>query len=66
MIRVNDKYEVSWHQGMTVRDVLKACKFSFPLIIVSIEGTVVDRADYDSQVVQDDSSMKVLHLIAGG
>ena len=66
MIRVNDKYEVPWHKGMTVRDILKACKFTFPLVIVSINGDVVPRTEYDARRVEDSVDVKVVHLISGG
>lgn len=66
MIRVNDKYEVPWREGMTVRDILKACKFTFPLVIVSINGEIVPRTEYDTRRIPDNAEVKVMHLISGG
>ena len=38
MIYVNDKFEIEWQEGMTVQQMLERLNFSFPLIIVSIDG----------------------------
>ena len=66
MIRVNGKREVPWREGMTVRDVLDACRYTFPLVVISIDGEVVPRNDYDTRLVDDSAAVKVMHLISGG
>ncbi len=65
MIAVNGE-RIEWREGMTVRDVLKARRFSFPLLIVRIDGALVARGDYDTTTVPDDSEVDVLHLMSGG
>jgi sulfur carrier protein len=66
MIRVNDQVEISWHAGMTVEDVLRACGFTYPLVVVSVNGHVVSREAYEEFVVEDGDEVKALHLVAGG
>jgi len=66
MIRVNDKFDVEWREGMTVEAVLKACNFTFPLVVVSVNGQVVPRDAYRTFRVEDNAEVKVLHLVAGG
>lgn len=66
MIRVNDKFDIEWREGMTVEDVLEACGFTYPLVVVSVNGRVVPREDYGTFQVEDNADMKVLHMIAGG
>jgi hypothetical protein len=34
VIRVNAQYDVEYHPGMTIQDVLDALKFSFRMIVV--------------------------------
>ena len=66
MIRVNDKFDVEWHEGMTVNSVLEALSFTFPMIIVSVNGKVVPRSAYGVITIEDNDEVKVIHLIAGG
>ncbi len=66
MIHVNNQYQVEWHPGITVQDVLDALKFSFRMIVVKIDGRVVLRRDFASTVVPDGATMEAIHLIGGG
>jgi len=66
MIRVNDKFEIKWEQGMTVERLLEQLKFSFPLIIVSIDNVLVSRDEYATRLVPNGAQVKVLHMTAGG
>jgi thiamine biosynthesis protein ThiS len=66
MILVNGKFEVAWEEGMTVSDLLTELKFSFPLIIVSVDGTMVPKEEYTTRQIPDNSHVKVLHMTAGG
>lgn len=65
MIVVNGE-PLDWSDGMTVRDVLRARRFGFPLLIVRIDGILVDRGSYDSTPVPDGADVDVLHLMSGG
>ena len=66
MIRVNGKFEVDWEPGMTVTRLLARLKFSFPLLIVSVDGVLIPKEEYSTQQVPDDAEVKVLHMTAGG
>jgi thiamine biosynthesis protein ThiS len=66
MIRVNNQYDVPWHPGMTVQDVLDALKFSFRMIVVKVNGKVVLRQDFATTEVPDGAEMQAIHLISGG
>jgi sulfur carrier protein len=66
MITINKRDQTEWHEGMTVRDLLKAKNFTFPHIIVSINGAVVRHDAYDTQTIPDNADVRVIHLIAGG
>ncbi len=67
MIVVNDgRYKVRWRPGMTVRDVLKELKFSFPRLVISVNGTIVPRDQWDTYLLQDGDRVKVIHMTAGG
>ena len=57
---------LDWREGMTVRDVLKAKNYIFPLLITTVNGTLIPRGAYDATVVPSDADVKVIHLISGG
>jgi len=65
MIKVNGD-AVAWHEGMTVRDVLAVCNYRFPLLVVSINGDLVQPRDYDETPVSDEADVQVIHLMSGG
>jgi len=66
MIRVNNRDEIEWEEGLTVSALLERMRYTFPHIIVTIDGEVVDRQDYDTRAIPDGANVRVIHLIAGG
>lgn len=65
MIRVNGDL-IEWRDGMTIRDVLIARKYLFPLLIVTVDTGLVPRDAYDRTTVPDLADVKVVHLMSGG
>jgi sulfur carrier protein len=65
MIRVNEE-EMAWEAGMTVQDVLDRRKYTFPMIVVKVNGELVREEAYASYQVPDEADVKVIHLISGG
>ena len=51
---------------MTVNSILEVLKFTFPMIVVSVNGKVIPRSEYGTTAIEDDDEVKVIHLIAGG
>jgi sulfur carrier protein len=66
MIRVNDKWDVPWHEGITLIDVIAACGFTHRHVVVSINGRVVPTAERDDHPVADGDRVQVIHVIGGG
>ena len=66
MILVNRRDQFGWRDGVTVSDLLDEFRFTFPHIIVSINGDLVPRADYPTRTIPDDADVRVVHLMAGG
>jgi sulfur carrier protein len=66
MIRVNDKQDIPWKQGMTVKGVLEACGFSHRHLVVSVNGKLVPPGEYESHPVVDGDQVRVVHVIGGG
>lgn len=65
MITVNGSTH-PWHEGMTIRDVLDERRFTFPLLVVRIDGRLVPRGEYAETPVPDGSDVDVMHLMSGG
>jgi sulfur carrier protein len=65
MIQVNGD-PLAWQDGMTVRDVLTAKRFTFPMLVITVDDDIVDRRNYDTKVIPDGANVKVVHLMSGG
>ncbi len=65
MVRVNG--EAFEHEaGLTVAGLLERRRFTFPLLVVRIDGRLVERGSYADTPVEDGSDVQVLHLMSGG
>ncbi|KUO48772.1 MAG: thiamine biosynthesis protein ThiS [Desulfitibacter sp. BRH_c19] len=65
MIKVNGK-NVDWNEGMTIETVLEKCNYTYPSIVVSVNGTVIHKDKYSTTVINDGDDVKVIHMVAGG
>jgi len=65
MILVNEE-PLDWHEGLTVRDVLKARNYCFPMLVIHVDDTLIQKKDYDTATIPDGAVVKVIHLISGG
>lgn len=66
MIRVNDKWDVAWREGMTVDEILEACDFTHEHIVVSVNNALVPPDAYSTRTVADGDQVRVVHVIGGG
>ena len=66
MIRVNDRDEVRWEEGLTILNLLERFRYTFPHIIVKIDGEVIPPEAYPTCTIPDGADVRVIHLIAGG
>ena len=64
-ITVNGK-TIEYVKQETVSDLLKRMHYTFPLIIVKINGKLIKKDAYKTAVIPDDSEVNVIHLISGG
>jgi len=65
MIEVNGNI-VDFVENETVKDLLKRMKYTFPNVVVKINGKLVKRADFADTVIHNDSKVAVIHMISGG
>lgn len=66
MVRVNDRWDIPWHEGMAVGDVLAACNFTHHYVAVSINGVLVPPGKHAAHPVADGDQIQVIHIIGGG
>jgi sulfur carrier protein len=66
MIRVNDRDELEWEAGLTITGLLHRFRYTFPHIVVTIDGEVIPPQEYPEQTVPEGADVRVIHLIAGG
>ena len=66
VILVNNRDKVEWEEGLTVSALLERFRYTFPHIIVKINGDVIPREQYPTRTIPDAADVWVIHLIAGG
>lgn len=50
----------------TVSEILKVKNFTFPRIIVRLNGDLVKKTNYDNTLVKAGDNLEIIHLISGG
>lgn len=65
-IVVNERDRLSWRADLTVAAVLAQMKYTFPNVIVSINGKVVPHDAYTETTIPPGADVRVIHLMAGG
>ena len=65
MIVVNNT-DHPYSPGMTIKSLLEEKNFIFPLLVVKLNGRVVEDADFAVTEISDGDNVTVMHLLAGG
>jgi thiamine biosynthesis protein ThiS len=65
-ILLNNNQFILEGDSLSVRGVLAARGWSFPLIVVKVNGCLVPRPSWDSFIVRDGDEMDAMHLVSGG
>ncbi len=66
MVTVNKHTKLPWCVHMTVQDVIHTMNYTFPHIIVTIDGELVHHDRYQVTEVPQNADLRIIHLIAGG
>ncbi len=66
MIHINNRDKVEWQEGLTVSSLLERMRFTYPHIVVTVDGVVVPPDAYDTYPVHDGANVRAIHLVAGG
>lgn len=65
VITVNG-HSLDWQPGLTVRKMLQLMNYSFPMVVIKVNGKLVPKAEYDSYNVPEEAEVFVIHLMSGG
>lgn len=65
MIMINNN-EFFWEKGLTVEKLLRENNFLIHLSIVKINGQLINKRSFATQIISDSDDIKIVHLVAGG
>ena len=66
-IQLNKRNEIfNNFDEMSVEQLLKIKNFTFPMIIIKINGKLIKKENYSDSIVKDGDDVTALHLISGG
>jgi sulfur carrier protein len=57
---------IEWEENLTVTDLLEKMNYTFPKIVVRVNGKVIDQKQWQEYKVPDGAEIHAHHLIAGG
>jgi len=65
-ITLNNNPEEITGEDLSVSELLQKKNFTFKMLIVKINGTLVNKQEYERTAVKEGDRVEVLHLISGG
>ncbi len=65
MIKLNNR-DCDWEENLTVERLLAIKKYTFPKIIVQVNGIHIPVEAYGQTAIHDGDDVKAIHLLAGG
>jgi thiamine biosynthesis protein ThiS len=51
---------------MTISDVIEVMRFTYPRLVVKVNGRLIQKTDYDTTILNENDDVKIHHLLAGG
>ena len=55
-----------WREGLTVQQLLDEKNFTFKMLAVWVDDSVVDKSRYSEAKIRDGANVQVIHNISGG
>ena len=66
IISLNNRKEEFPGEQASVSEILKMKNFTFPRIIVRLNGSLIKKPAYAETFVKDQDILNIIHLISGG
>jgi len=65
-ITVNNRVEDVEGDQLTVSELLRVKNFTFKMLIIKINGKLINKQEYGTAEITKGDDVQVLHLISGG
>ncbi|NLJ57859.1 MAG: sulfur carrier protein ThiS [Tissierellia bacterium] len=65
MIKLNNR-DFPWEEGLTIKKIMEKKRYTFPKIVVKVNGKVIEKEDYEKTEVNKGDKVEMIHLLAGG
>lgn len=65
-IVLNNREEQFDAQTLTVAQIMEIKSFTFRMLVVRLNDTLVKKEDYSTESVKDGDDLKIIHLVSGG
>jgi len=62
---VNNR-DFEWFEGLTVKKLLELKTYTFPEIVVKINGEYIPPEKYTATIIKDGDEVLALHMFGGG
>ncbi len=66
MILVNNRKYETFKEGMTIQEVMDEMGYTYPRIVVKVNGKLIRKKDYTTTTLKKGDDVKMHHLLAGG
>jgi len=65
-IMLNNREEHFDAQTLTVAQIMEIKSFTFRMLVVRLNDTLIKKEDYSSASVKEGDDLKIIHLVSGG
>jgi len=65
-ITLNNNPEEVPGEVLNIREILRLKNYSFPNLVIKINGKLIKKNEYDFAGVKDGDVVEIIHLISGG
>lgn len=65
-IILNNSSETVEGNSITIDNLLKVKNFTFKMLIIKVNGNLIQKEDYSATTIKEGDDVSVLHLISGG
>lgn len=66
ILELNNREEIFELNKLNINELMAIKKYSYPKIIVKVNGRIIEKEDFASTFVKDGDKVVILHMLAGG
>ena len=65
-ITLNNRPETFDACELSITEIMQRMNFHFKLLVVKLNGGLIDKKDYASTLVREGDDLLIIHLVSGG